>query len=176
MTGIILTTAEHTQALGESLGRWLAAGDLVLLNGDLGAGKTTLTQGLARGLGVVGDVISPTFVIARRHEPTAPGRPGLVHVDAYRLGSAAEVDDIDLDMDTDTSVLVVEWGRGLVEQLTDHWLEVTLDREAVAGDERAESDPGDTDAVDPRVAHVALVGEWPPERVDALKAALAEHR
>jgi tRNA threonylcarbamoyladenosine biosynthesis protein TsaE len=104
----------------------LRAGDLVVLVGPLGAGKTALTQGLGAGLGVREPVTSPTFVIARVH---TGGRLPLVHVDAYRLGSVADVDDLDLDASTDESVTVVEWGQGLVEQLADEHLEVRLERE-----------------------------------------------
>jgi tRNA threonylcarbamoyladenosine biosynthesis protein TsaE len=96
-----------------------------VLPGPLGAGKTALVRGLARGLGVAGPVTSPTFVIARIH-PSLTGGPALVHADAYRLGSPAEVDDLDLDADTATSVTVVEWGGGLVEDLASGWLDVTL--------------------------------------------------
>jgi tRNA threonylcarbamoyladenosine biosynthesis protein TsaE len=103
----------------------LAAGDLVVLTGELGAGKTTLTQGLAEGLGVRGPITSPTFVIARVHPSLVDG-PDLVHVDAYRLGGFAELDDLDLDASLDEAVTVVEWGHGLAEGLTQDYLEVTL--------------------------------------------------
>src|SRR4051812_18329388 len=113
------------QRLGERLAPLLRAGDLVLLTGDLGAGKTTLTQGIAEGLGVRGPITSPTFVIARVH-PSLVGGPVLVHVDAYRLGSAIELDDLDLDADLDAGVTVVEWGAGLAEQLSESRLELTI--------------------------------------------------
>jgi tRNA threonylcarbamoyladenosine biosynthesis protein TsaE len=103
----------------------------VVLSGDLGAGKTTLTQGIGAGLGVRGDVTSPTFVISRVH-PSIDGGPSLVHVDAYRLGSAAELDDLDLDASLDSAVTVVEWGTGVAEGLADDRLEVRIDR--VRGD------------------------------------------
>jgi tRNA threonylcarbamoyl adenosine modification protein YjeE len=112
--------------LGRELGRALVAGDLVVLTGPLGAGKTTLTRGIAEGLGVRGPVQSPTFVIARTHPSLVDGPP-LVHVDAYRLGSAAELDDLGLDLDH--SVTVVEWGRGMVDGLVDTWWDIELDRE-----------------------------------------------
>lgn len=118
-------TTEETQAFGRRLGALLRAGDLIVLTGDLGAGKTTLTQGIADGLGVRGPITSPTFVIARVH-PSLVGGPALVHVDAYRLGSALELDDLDLDADLDESVTIVEWGAGLVEQLSDTRLEISL--------------------------------------------------
>src|SRR5581483_11044959 len=98
--------------------------DLVILNGPLGAGKTVLVQGIGAGLGVRGTVVSPTFVIARVHRGPLP----LVHVDAYRLSSLAEVDDLDLDVDVADAVTVVEWGAGLVEQLTEARLEIAIDR------------------------------------------------
>ncbi|HEY1643631.1 MAG TPA: tRNA (adenosine(37)-N6)-threonylcarbamoyltransferase complex ATPase subunit type 1 TsaE [Streptosporangiaceae bacterium] len=111
--------------LGEQLARLLRPGDLVVLSGGLGAGKTTLTQGIGAGLGVRGPVTSPTFVIARLH-PSLRGGPDLVHADAYRLGSRAEVDDLDLDNDLDASVTVVEWGEGLVEGLAPSFLHVAI--------------------------------------------------
>ena len=122
---LTLDTVEDTQAWGARLGRCLRAGDLLLLTGDLGAGKTTLTQGIAEGLDVRGPITSPTFVIARVH-PSLVGGPALVHVDAYRLGGFAELDDLDLDADLADSVTVVEWGHGLAEGLAEDYLEVTL--------------------------------------------------
>ena len=118
-----LPTSDDTRRLGRELGALLRAGDLVVLTGPLGAGKTVFVQGVGAGLGVRGPVVSPTFVIARVHRD---GRVPLVHVDAYRLGSLAEVDDLDLDVDLADSVLAVEWGAGLVEQLTDSRVEVQL--------------------------------------------------
>jgi tRNA threonylcarbamoyladenosine biosynthesis protein TsaE len=125
-----LATVDDTRALGRRLAGVLRAGDLVLLNGPLGAGKTALAQGVGAGLGVRGAVTSPTFVIARVHrpDPAAGGTLPLVHVDAYRLGGVAEVDDLDLDESLSDSVTVVEWGGGKVEQLTDAYLEIRLDR------------------------------------------------
>ena len=127
------------EAFGRSLATRLRAGDLVLLTGPLGAGKTTLTRGIGAGLGVRGPVQSPTFVLARTH-PSLAGGPPLVHVDAYRLGSAALLDDLDLDFDR--SVVVVEWGVGLLDDVGDSWLEVVI--------ERPEGAPvdGSTDAAD----------------------------
>jgi tRNA threonylcarbamoyladenosine biosynthesis protein TsaE len=119
--------AETRRGLGERLGRSLVAGDLVVLTGELGAGKTTFTQGLGRGLDVRGDVTSPTFVIARVH-PALSGGPDLVHVDAYRLGGLDELDDLDLDASLEDSVTVVEWGAGLAEGLADSRLEVLIER------------------------------------------------
>lgn len=127
-----VTTADQTHALGAALGAELERGDLLVLTGELGAGKTTLTQGLGEGLGVRAGVISPTFVLVRIHpnlpDGPRPGGPDLVHVDAYRLGSASEIDDIDLENTMDSSVTVVEWGRGRVEHLSESRLEVDLHR------------------------------------------------
>jgi tRNA threonylcarbamoyladenosine biosynthesis protein TsaE len=122
---VVLPTAEQTRQWGARLGRVLQAGDLVVLTGDLGAGKTTLTQGIAEGLGVRGPITSPTFVIARVH-PSLVGGPALVHVDAYRLGGLAELDDLDLDTSLEESVTIVEWGHGLAEGLSEDRLEITL--------------------------------------------------
>jgi tRNA threonylcarbamoyladenosine biosynthesis protein TsaE len=121
----LLATPRDTYAFGRHLGELLRAGDLVVLSGELGAGKTALTQGIAAGLGVTSPVTSPTFVIARVH---ADGRVPLVHVDAYRLGSFAEVDDLDLDAVLEQSVTVVEWGEGMVEALADSHLLVRIAR------------------------------------------------
>lgn len=121
--------AQDTQKLGEELGQALEAGDLVVLDGPLGAGKTTFTQGIAKGMGVKGRVTSPTFVIAREHSSISNG-PSLVHVDAYRLGDdpLGELDALDLDSALEDAVVVAEWGGGLVEQLAQRYVHVTLDR------------------------------------------------
>jgi len=120
-------TGEDTRAYGERLGRTLRAGDLVILTGDLGAGKTTFTQGLGAGLGVRAGVTSPTFVISRVH-PSECGGPALVHVDAYRLGGIDELDDLDLDTSLDGTVTVVEWGHGVAEGLAEAYLEIAITR------------------------------------------------
>jgi tRNA threonylcarbamoyladenosine biosynthesis protein TsaE len=131
---IDLPTVDDTRAFGRALAGVLRAGDLVLLTGPLGAGKTALAQGVGAGLGVRGAVTSPTFVIARVHppDPALGGRIPLVHVDAYRLGGVsdprAEVDDLDLDATLDDAVTLVEWGEGLVERLSDEHLEVRIER------------------------------------------------
>ena len=120
---IHLADSEATQAWGRHVAAHLRAGDLIVLTGDLGAGKTTFTRGLGEGLGVRGPVTSPTFVIARRH----PGRDGavdLLHVDAYRLSGPSEIDDLDLDLEG--AITVVEWGAGRVEHLADSRLEITF--------------------------------------------------
>ena len=129
MTIVELATAEQTREFGRRLAGLLRAGDLVILDGPLGAGKTALAQGIGAGLGVLGEVTSPTFVIARVHRPSDQGRGvPLVHVDAYRLRSLAEVDDLDLDTGLDQAVTVVEWGEGKVEHLADAHLLVRLNR------------------------------------------------
>jgi tRNA threonylcarbamoyladenosine biosynthesis protein TsaE len=131
---VTLPTVADTRAFGRRLAGVLRAGDLLLLSGPLGAGKTALTQGLGAGLAVLGDITSPTFVIARVHrpDPARGGRVALVHADAYRLGDAAdpraEIDDLDLDASVDEAVTVVEWGEGMVEQLVDAHLRVRIDR------------------------------------------------
>lgn len=124
---LVVPTADDMRELGTRVGRVGAGGDVIVLAGDLGAGKTTFTQGLAVGLGVVERVTSPTFVIARAH-PNPTGGPGLVHVDAYRVGSALELDDLDLEADLATSVVVVEWGTGLAEGLSAERLDVSITR------------------------------------------------
>jgi tRNA threonylcarbamoyladenosine biosynthesis protein TsaE len=129
---LTVQSANETHALAAALGAVLEAGDLVVLTGELGAGKTTFTQGLGEGLGVRAGIISPTFVLVRIHpnlpDGPRPGGPDLVHVDAYRLETAAEIDDIDLENTTDSTVTVVEWGRGRVEHLSDSVLDVELHR------------------------------------------------
>jgi tRNA threonylcarbamoyladenosine biosynthesis protein TsaE len=169
------------RSVGRSLATVLRAGDLVILSGGLGAGKTTLTQGIGDGLGVRGPITSPTFVIARVHppaaRPAATGElaPALVHADAYRLGSALELDDLDLDTDTAASVTVVEWGEGLAEGLAADRLEIAITPAAagapVAGDPvpsgplpgetaaGSEGDPGDPTGDMPRMVRISAVGE-----------------
>ena len=123
---IEIPTADAMRDLGRRLAAELHAGDLLVLSGPLGAGKTTLVQGIGDGLGVRGPITSPTFVIARVH-PSLRGGPALVHADAYRLGGVAEIDDLDLDASTDSSVTVVEWGEGLAEGLSEDRLEVAIE-------------------------------------------------
>ena len=122
-----VATDADMRALGRRLASVLRPGDLVILAGPLGAGKTTLVQGIGAGLGVRGPVTSPTFVIARVHPAAAGSGPVLVHADAYRLGSIGEVDDLDLDTDVASAVTVVEWGTGLAEVLAKDRLEITIE-------------------------------------------------
>lgn len=130
-----LVTVEDTLELGRRLGAALRAGDVVVLSGPLGAGKTVLAKGIAVGMDVDGTVTSPTFVLARVHRPRQAGRPSMVHVDVYRLLDAgeldllAELDSLDLDTDLDDAVAVVEWGEGLAERLSARHLDVTLQRQ-----------------------------------------------
>jgi tRNA threonylcarbamoyl adenosine modification protein YjeE len=121
-----IATAEQMHDFGRGLASQLRAGDLVILTGPLGAGKTSLTRGLGEGLGVIGSVTSPTFVIARTHRRSAGG-PDLVHVDAYRLSSPFELDDLDIDFEN--SIVVVEWGQGFFDAETQQLLEIELERD-----------------------------------------------
>ena len=155
-------TADDTRALGSRVAALLRAGDLVVLSGDLGAGKTTFTQGLGAALGVRGDVTSPTFVISRVH-PSLVGGPALVHVDAYRLEGVAELDDLDLDTSLEDAVTVVEWGTGVAEGLAENRLEVEILRPH--GDAAHET-VGDTGA---RSVQVTGIGpRWVDADLDAL--------
>jgi tRNA threonylcarbamoyl adenosine modification protein YjeE len=147
-----VATAADMERLGESIGAGLVAGDLIVLTGPLGAGKTTLTRGIAAGLGVRGPVQSPTFVIARTHPSLVGGAP-LVHADAYRLDSAMELDD--LDVDVDGSVTIVEWGRGKVDGLRESWYDIEIERPV--GDVADTSDAADLDLDAPRLVTVARV-------------------
>ncbi|MEV1008038.1 tRNA (adenosine(37)-N6)-threonylcarbamoyltransferase complex ATPase subunit type 1 TsaE [Streptomyces sp. NPDC049881] len=148
---LTVTGAERMRDLGRRLAALLRAGDLVLLTGELGAGKTTLTRGLGEGLGVRGAVTSPTFVIARVH-PSLGSGPPLVHVDAYRLGGGLdEMEDLDLDVALPDSVVVVEWGEGRVEDLSEDRLHVVIDRTTGTG--------GDENGDDVRRVTLTGVGE-----------------
>jgi tRNA threonylcarbamoyladenosine biosynthesis protein TsaE len=153
---VTVPDAAATRALGEALAGVLRAGDLVLLSGPLGAGKTTLTQGIGAGLGVRGQVASPTFIIARVHPALGEG-PDLVHVDAYRLASLQEVDALDLDTSLEDSVTVVEWGEGKVEALAEDRLEVEVRRPRGGADGAA--DPEDLAGASPREVRVTAVGD-----------------
>ncbi|MEU3980263.1 tRNA (adenosine(37)-N6)-threonylcarbamoyltransferase complex ATPase subunit type 1 TsaE [Streptomyces sp. NPDC026672] len=154
-THLTITSPERMRELGRTLAGLLRAGDLVMLSGELGAGKTTLTRGLGEGLGVRGAVTSPTFVIARVHPSLGDGPP-LVHVDAYRLGGGLdEMEDLDLDVSLPDSVVVVEWGEGKVEELTDDRLQVVIHRTVGTVASRG-ADPGPAGADE--VRHVTLTG------------------
>jgi tRNA threonylcarbamoyladenosine biosynthesis protein TsaE len=142
-------TAQAMRDLGVRLAGMLRAGDLVVLSGGLGSGKTTLTQGIGEGLKVRGPITSPTFVIARVH-PSLCGGPALVHVDAYRLGGLAEVDDLDLDASLDEAVTVVEWGAGLVEGLAADRLVVELTAPADGEPEGGAAEGGAAEGGAPR--------------------------
>ncbi len=162
-----IANPESMARLGALLAAQLRAGDTVLLTGELGAGKTTLTRGLGAALGVRGTVTSPTFVLARTH-PRLDGPP-LVHVDAYRLTDAAELDDLDLDFAG--AIVVVEWGAGMLEHLIDAWLSVTVERPTGAGatapanpeqpdlaQEPRDGDPDDV-PIEPRTVTITGVGD-----------------
>lgn len=147
-----VATSAEMHELGLELARQLRAGDLLVLTGPLGAGKTTLTRGIGEGLHVRGPITSPTFVLARTHPSLAGGAP-LVHVDAYRLSSALELDDLDIDFAR--SIVVVEWGGGLLEGAAESWLEVEIVRPTGASDGAAEPE---SDADEPRTVTVTGFG------------------
>ncbi|MGW2717980.1 tRNA (adenosine(37)-N6)-threonylcarbamoyltransferase complex ATPase subunit type 1 TsaE [Streptomyces sp. NPDC001492] len=167
---ITVTSPEQMRDLGRRLAKLLRAGDLVMLNGELGAGKTTLTRGLGEGLGVRGAVTSPTFVIARVHPSLGDGPP-LVHVDAYRLGGGLdEMEDLDLDVSLPESVIVVEWGEGKVEELTDDRLHVVIHR-AVGTVSSRGATPGPPDTDEVRHVTVSGLGErWSAVDLSVLSA------
>lgn len=129
-----LPTAEDTMALGAKLGVQLRAGDVVVLSGPLGAGKTVLAKGIGEAMDVDGPVTSPSYVLARVHRPRQPGSPAMVHVDMYRLldhtgaDLLGELDSLDLDTDLDDAVVVVEWGEGIVERLSERHLDIRIER------------------------------------------------
>jgi tRNA threonylcarbamoyladenosine biosynthesis protein TsaE len=148
-----LASGDEARELGRRLAGVLRAGDLVILSGDLGAGKTTFTQGVGAGLEVRGEVTSPTFVISRVH-PSAGDGPPLVHVDAYRLDGIEELDDLDLDTSLDDAVTVVEWGEGVAEGLAETRLEVTITRERGSREAR----PPEQEDHDPRTFRFTPVG------------------
>ena len=156
MTSVVVPDRSAMHALGERLATLLVAGDLVVLTGELGAGKTTLTQGIGRGLKVRGQVTSPTFVVARVH-PSTVGGPALVHVDAYRLGSALEVDDLDLDASLEESVTVVEWGEGKVDDLAPDRLLLRIVRPSGAWPDGTRERATDDDS-EPRTVTLTGVG------------------
>ncbi|HRQ01040.1 MAG TPA: tRNA (adenosine(37)-N6)-threonylcarbamoyltransferase complex ATPase subunit type 1 TsaE, partial [Terrimesophilobacter sp.] len=150
-----VASAEHMERLGAEVAGHLGAGDLIALNGELGAGKTTFVRGVGEALGARGAIASPTFVLARTH-PTRRGVP-LVHVDAYRLGSAAELDDLDLDFEG--SIVAVEWAEGMLDGIAESWLEVDIERTRGASD-------GDTREVSITGHGTKWVGLVPRFRLD----------
>lgn len=165
---LTVASADQMLALGRRLAALLRPGDLVLLSGPLGAGKTTLVQGIGAGLRVRGPVTSPTFVIARVHPPLAGG-PALVHADAYRLASPVEVDDLDLDASLAESVTVVEWGGGLAEGLSPDRLEITIALADPAPGAPPDAPPaGDWQDTHPRTVRLAGHGPRWRARPDGL--------
>lgn len=161
---MIVPTPEKMEALGATLAGHVRAGDVVALNGELGAGKTTLVRGMGEALGIRGAVTSPTFVLARTH-PRDSGAP-LVHVDAYRLSTPAELDDLDLDYDA--SIVVVEWAAGMLDGVAESWLEVSIRRPTGGSDARtvdvdnpeaADHDAAEFDGAEPR--EVTITGHGP---------------
>ena len=135
MTPLKVSDADEMHALGIRIGKQLRAGDLVVLVGPLGAGKTTMTRGVGEALGAIGNVSSPTFVIARTHK-RENGEAPMVHVDAYRLGSADELDDLDIDFPN--SIVLVEWGKGMLDDISDNLLEVEISRDHTGESETRE--------------------------------------
>ncbi|SNU00416.1 tRNA threonylcarbamoyladenosine biosynthesis protein TsaE [Ruaniaceae bacterium KH17] len=149
---LTIATSEDMREFGRRLAAQLRPGDLVLLHGGLGAGKTTLTKGIGEGLAVTGTVASPTFVIARTHRSADGAGPGLVHVDAYRLSGLDELDALDLDASLEDSVTVVEWGEGIAEVLAEDRLEIAIERPRGA-------DAGDPMGDEPR--HLSITTHGP---------------
>ncbi|MGV3245289.1 tRNA (adenosine(37)-N6)-threonylcarbamoyltransferase complex ATPase subunit type 1 TsaE [Rothia sp. 11254D007CT] len=181
-----ITGPEHTRAIALALAPLLTAGDVLILTGELGAGKTTFTRSLGEGLGVREGVISPTFVLSRVHpnlpDGPRPGGPDLVHVDAYRLASSEELDDLDLEYSLDRSVTVIEWGRDKAEHLSESILDLEFTR--VTGADLAETDPyalyaprsweeDDEDDGAPEPRRLRLIGSGP--RWENVWDELAEH-
>ncbi|TFC82292.1 tRNA (adenosine(37)-N6)-threonylcarbamoyltransferase complex ATPase subunit type 1 TsaE [Cryobacterium cheniae] len=141
----VIPDAAAMHEFGRTVAGLLRAGDLIVLTGPLGAGKTTFTRGLGEGLQVRGSVTSPTFVLARTH-PSTVGGPPLVHVDAYRLGSALELDDLDIDFAR--SIVVVEWGRGMLDGIADSWLDIEIERPVGASQAAASVTADPTEVLD----------------------------
>lgn len=160
----VVSSADDMSELGARIAAVLGAGDVLVLTGPLGAGKTTLVRGLGEALGVRGTVASPTFVIARTHPSLGDG-PALIHVDAYRLASALELDDLDLDLDA--SVTVIEWGSEVVAAITDSWLELVIERPTGEGlDTFRYSTNQDGDDLVGRVAPQARIETTPADDLD----------
>lgn len=151
---IVCAMPDEMHDLGVELGRMLHAGDLLVLTGPLGAGKTTLTRGIGEGLGVRGPVTSPTFVLARTHPSLVGGAP-LVHVDAYRLSDPLELDDLDIDFES--SVVIVEWGRGMLEGIAESWLDVEIERPMGSAGSAADAGTAAEERDEPRTVRIARV-------------------
>ena len=170
-----VSTLEQMRGVAAALAGHLRAGDLIILTGNLGAGKTTFTQALGTALDVAGRITSPTFVIAREH-PSRSGGPTLVHVDAYRLADGEELEDLDLDSELDESITVVEWGAGMAEQLSSDYLEITITPVWAGEDDGADDveDDGADDVEDERRS-LELIGHGPvwAERLPQILTALA---
>ncbi|WP_432789453.1 tRNA (adenosine(37)-N6)-threonylcarbamoyltransferase complex ATPase subunit type 1 TsaE [Brevibacterium sp. K11IcPPYGO002] len=173
-----LESVEQMRAFAAALADHLRAGDLLILTGNLGAGKTTFTQSLGKTLGVAGRITSPTFVIAREH-PSRTGGPALVHVDAYRLADGEELEDLDLDSELDESITVVEWGAGMAEQLSSDHLDITItpvwDENAEDGIAAGSVGADDEDESEDERRTVDLTGRgaaW-AERMPAVEAAVS---
>ncbi|MDO5701635.1 MAG: tRNA (adenosine(37)-N6)-threonylcarbamoyltransferase complex ATPase subunit type 1 TsaE [Bowdeniella nasicola] len=165
----LLPEAEDARAFGAALAGVLSAGDVLVLTGDLGAGKTTLTQGLGEGLAVRGRVTSPTFTISRIHPATAGG-PDLVHVDAYRLSDLYDLETVDLESTMATAITVIEWGEALIGELTDRRVQLTLERPEPAADPESGDDP----AGGVRRARLDFYGgPWDESRIRGALAAFA---
>jgi tRNA threonylcarbamoyl adenosine modification protein YjeE len=121
-----IPTSEAMERFGESLARVAKAGDVIILTGELGAGKTTFARGFGRALNLSTPMSSPTFVVARTHQPSTAGQAPVVHIDAYRIGSLAEM--ADLDVDSDSSIVLAEWAAPYASALSDSWLEIVVER------------------------------------------------
>lgn len=154
---IALADLDATRVLAESIADQLRAGDVIILTGDLGAGKTTFTQSLARALGITAPITSPTFVVARHHRHPTQGLH-LVHVDAYRVTSRDELASLDLETWLADSVVVIEWGRGTAEELTDEHLDIELIRPGASATEELITDFSDDDVDEPRTALITAHG------------------
>lgn len=181
---VSITDLEHTRTVARALAPLLVPGDVLLLTGELGAGKTTFTGELGAALGIREGVISPTFVLSRVH-PSLTGGPDLVHVDAYRLSGPEELDDLDLEFSLDRSVTVIEWGRQKAEHLADSYLDIELVRPSGAGTGRdlyrgngaefdwEEVEEAEDGAGEPRLLRVQPVGRrWAEDAYRGLRAAL----
>lgn len=159
-----IPTSHDMERLGETLALVAVAGDVIVLTGELGAGKTTFARGFGRGRNVVTPMSSPTFVVARTHQPGKPGDPPVVHIDAYRIGSLAEM--ADLDVDVPASIVLAEWAAPYASALSDSWLEIVVERPVATELVDVESD-------EPRHLSVSAHGAN-PERYDRLIAAARE--